>query len=600
MIGLALAGLISLSISFAQYVGRVVNPAIYSSPSGRYQLRINPDSPDAHDGASYRFSYDGKVLWEKPLPLSLQNAVVTDEGRFGGYAVHSVGKYENEFIVAMFSSKGELIGKTEEPVTPSNFMHMPDNPNPTGIFLDGRQERMVVRISDPEYIWRVEKWRVYSVSEGKLQETLAPFKADNHAFAIYFAKSIGRTPLQLVCWSMGGSPSKLAISLLDAKAKAVWSSTLGNEFSGLDTSSRAIQALGVDGTLLSVGDNRFEVLSAKSHRKFEYSVTQMRSGWKVTETSRSSYTPESRPRPAPFRDVQLKLVKQVRIRLDSAPTTNRLPGQGTANSGRKDGQHAIAALKVTVDGKVYALDKASGDLHAFGAEGQRLFIGKPALGDISSRPIGGEQVFGLAISPQVDGRILVDYDDYEAGRGEVIFDANGKRLGFQKAAEGWGGPPPKAFEPEWRWKGDDLLGRDGNVLTSIRRLPDDTWLGLIPKVAISPEGSLAVFDWGNPQDDEPMRIGFYTNTGQPESMAELDSRLENYCSFAYDGRFAYFAREKDLLVYDKKGHPVWRFVLPKRRGAKWDVFPSVRGVALFDGIDSVYWYSLPSERQQNP
>src|SRR5688572_31136547 len=64
----------------------VLDPKTYRSPSGEYELFVDPSRPSGAGAASYRFSGNAVELWAGTRPWTLWGARVTDEGLVAGHA----------------------------------------------------------------------------------------------------------------------------------------------------------------------------------------------------------------------------------------------------------------------------------------------------------------------------------------------------------------------------------------------------------------------------------------------------------------------------------------------------------------------------------
>ncbi len=79
----------------AQVMGRfTLNPKTYKSPSGEYELHVDPSTIYGQGEGGYRLTHKGAEVWTKKLPFTLWDMAVTDKGISAGYA-YSLGR-ENE------------------------------------------------------------------------------------------------------------------------------------------------------------------------------------------------------------------------------------------------------------------------------------------------------------------------------------------------------------------------------------------------------------------------------------------------------------------------------------------------------------------------
>ena len=71
----------------AQRGGRAtLNPKGYKSPSGEYELRVDPSTMYGQGEGGYRMTRKGQEVWAKKLPFTLWDAEVLDDGTVAGYA----------------------------------------------------------------------------------------------------------------------------------------------------------------------------------------------------------------------------------------------------------------------------------------------------------------------------------------------------------------------------------------------------------------------------------------------------------------------------------------------------------------------------------
>jgi len=64
-----------------------VQPAAYLSPSGRFELLVDPSRRTGRGEGRYAMRRDGDLLWERTLPTTFEGAVVADDGSAGGFGV---------------------------------------------------------------------------------------------------------------------------------------------------------------------------------------------------------------------------------------------------------------------------------------------------------------------------------------------------------------------------------------------------------------------------------------------------------------------------------------------------------------------------------
>ncbi len=149
----------------------------------------------------------------------------------------------------------------------------------------------------------------------------------------------------------------------------------------------------------------------------------------------------------------------------------------------------VAGMRVTADGRIYAMDSRSGAIHQFAPDGSLVQICRPAVGDYD----------GYASLPSMTvtdtGEIYVHRQD---GKTEFLhYDADCKRLGVMTLAV-------DALSQDWlaqagtgnRWVvGYEEITRvdeRGTVLNRISRSHNGRWLVSPHFAAAAPDGALAV------------------------------------------------------------------------------------------------------------
>src|ERR1700722_13664480 len=103
--------------ALAQYMPPVLDPHTYRSPSGRFELTVDPSDLYGCGPAKYRFQADGKERWSKTLPYTLCRAAVTDRGLIvgygytkspGGFGKRGEDEGMGEFLVVLLDADGKL------------------------------------------------------------------------------------------------------------------------------------------------------------------------------------------------------------------------------------------------------------------------------------------------------------------------------------------------------------------------------------------------------------------------------------------------------------------------------------------------------------
>ena len=310
------------SVSWASLAGPrpSVNPATYSSLSGEFALSVNPTDLFGRGPADYRFTKNGTVVWAKRLPFTLYGAGVTNSGRMIGYAyTHGLDGFSEagykagmgDFIVAIFSPKGEILLKETQPREPGRFEDAVPNPVANGVIVDGLGKRAIIRIADPDINRHIEQWRIYEPDSGKLVETVepeSPAGGDSVHSSILSAKAVPGTPLVLTHWwkvdySTSQSQCGAVFMLLDPKGKSVWSLKLDDDYSVPSDDKKEYkirQLIWKEGAILDVRANGvFDLQFVKDGLRVSYAVAEQSPGkWEVKKTGQTPF-PWERPVPTP-------------------------------------------------------------------------------------------------------------------------------------------------------------------------------------------------------------------------------------------------------------------------------------------------------------
>ncbi len=296
-----------------------LNPVTYKSPSARYALTVDPSDMYGCGPAGYRCAKDGKTLWSSELPFTLYEAGITDAGVAGGYGYthgpsgflgRGPGEGPGEFLVVILGPDGKIRLKESVKRAESSFLHGPTDPVANGLIFDERNDRIVVRVGDPDLNRGHESWWVYRISTASLTGKLTPVElmSDSQAARwILDAKPISGTPLTLVHWwrfdlrrdrnSVGAR-----FTLIDLNAKPVWSLELPNDYTVADDEKATDKIRNLirerGGILRSDQLGHFDLLYAAESRRVTFEVKPDGSDkWTVTEVGRTPFAFSSSPRP---------------------------------------------------------------------------------------------------------------------------------------------------------------------------------------------------------------------------------------------------------------------------------------------------------------
>lgn len=556
----------------------LLDPKVYSSPSGRFVLCVDPSHKHGIGKASYRLVDKDRELWTGDKPFTLRDARVTDEGFVGGYAYShgpSGGGDLGDVRVVILNTQGTA--QLEEIIPRTTMIN--DSlvfPRVRGIFLDGVADRLIIRLIDREGDAHVERWRTYRLVPATPSTMIRPRPQRPTGLGnedqipedwmIAQAHPVAGTRLILARWCDISHEEFSRFILIDASDEPVWSLDLPDGGKIVDEKRPA---------------SHFAVWSSGKRQRIEFSATAAKDGgWEVKELRRIA-SPQPKA-PSTWIEPPARPVRELgRIELKSPEglTRSRL---GT-----------IATLHVDHKGSIYAVDQGTAAVHVFDPAGRWLRTCSSSIADLKDEPRS------MRITVSDTGDVYLNpYVLAAEWKGRYIhYSSDGKPLDVKKhvlddVRQDWFCQPKSGN----RWiLGDDLIylvnGTDA-MLKVIDRCADRRWLGRPEGAAVAPDGSLAVIA----RDDvnlytangRPIRTFPYTN---PEIEALLNRRI------AYDGPRIAVADPHQFRLFDRQGTMTNRFSLKERGNfnSPWGVFFTSDGreLLLFDGDATIIRYELP-------
>ena len=481
----------------------VLNPAAYVSPSGTCSLTVDPTDLYGRGPADYRCTKDGNVVWAHRLPYTLWKASVADSGQVVGYAYthgwsgvseEGASAGPGEFIVSLLSPDGKLLNEERYTRQWSRALDMPPNPLARGTIHDESNNRILVRVADPDVSRHIEQWWIYDLESGRRVSILEPGRfmpqeKGDVIRSILRARPVPGTPLILTHWwkyasgNCGGVFT--LVDLSDAKAKPVWSFVLDGDYSvpGNEEAEDDIrQAIRKDGAILDADKPfGFTIHAVKQHQWIAFSVQKAENGgWTIRETARTPYDlSSSKPSQAAqaFPPIQLNELAVVQLggrRTRTASSIRDLRGFGfdaeggiCVLSGRDNSEPHL--LQITEKGDVLKdLRMPVGELlpdvdfagpaHVGGGkfvvtisdsriEGRaRCFVADFQAETITE--LSGFRCSAVtALAGFPDGRFAaLIYDQYNASHRFSLFDAQGNPV-WQKEESGYRGKPAELHSP---------------------------------------------------------------------------------------------------------------------------------------------------------
>lgn len=313
-------------------MSREKQPSNYTSPSGEYALHVNPGDRSGAGPGNYRLTRRGKEVWSGRRDFTLWDARVTDDGTVAGYS-YGAG-YEgwahkgNDFRAVILDGRGQARLNASELRKSSRFLHQPNSPTASGMFIDEHGDRFVIRVDHPDINRGVEEWRTYRLSTGKPVGRYQPrqaYPARERGLWILAAEPIRGTPLTLInWWDFNASVVSAKFSLVDPETKPVWNLDLPRDYQVSGEAGEALQAeIRQHGAILDVQMPRsFEIRFAAASQRVRFDVApEWGRRWKVTETSRKAYRSESDTKSpeAAIPTKELKLLQKFELRSPQSP-----------------------------------------------------------------------------------------------------------------------------------------------------------------------------------------------------------------------------------------------------------------------------------------
>lgn len=249
---------------------------------------------------------------------------------------------------------------------------------------------------------------------------------------------------------------------------------------------------------------------------------------------------------------------------------------GDAAFGASQPLRHINALCVGDDGRIYAVNGASGAVHVFDKDGSLLRLLKPDTGDFAGRRGSG------SICVQGDG--TVRYASTGSPGGFVRFDPNGQRVGrdprlMGEVREKWCAIPGTVRRWAIGYESIALIDESGAIEKRLTHRPDGASLGRVGEGAAAPDGSFAVISSEiDRRARGPSFVCVFTKVAEPVTtlpVPENASRMR----MAFNGRMAALTLKNEVLLLSLKDGTMKRFALPEVEGLEqfWYLYSSPDG-----------------------
>ena len=353
----------------AQRGGRAtLNPKGYKSPSGEYELRVDPSTMYGQGEGGYRMTRKGQEVWAKKLPFTLWDAEVLDDGTVAGYA-YSLGReniplkklgpndpfdsVEGKLHLVILDPQGGSRMNEVFPRRGMNSCMTSIDRNVAGFILDPGNDRFIVRTwENGSRLSLDETWRTYRVSTGKLLDEFGfahPRTNGQESWFLLAARPVAGTPLILVNWSYtkwgqdgnGRQDSGGSFSLITPDAKPIWELDRPRDYPEYsdfssrldkDKDAKEIERLTIlerrirqEGAILRTDRPRhFDVWFVSDNERVTFEVARDgESGWRVSEAGRQEYAAGKASPPQDQTDkldsLKLQHLGTIKLRIDDAP-----------------------------------------------------------------------------------------------------------------------------------------------------------------------------------------------------------------------------------------------------------------------------------------
>ncbi len=280
-----------------------LDPATYRSPSGRYELSVDPQTATGAGAGQHRLRRDGVEVWSGEQPYTLHQALVTDDGVVAGYAyeggVRTVGHHgprRRGLSVIIIGPDKALRQRDERRWAAGGGRRRgfsgSDSPRISGLVADPAHDRFIVVI--PGRYSDAPVWWTYRLGDGARAGdfTLERPVAEPGFAGIVSSHLVPGTDLVLTQWytSRYGAAAtrEAALTLVDTGGETIWTERFPDEYDGLgerwewwDLHDAVPQ--------VDVGERRFGFRSLASHERVTYVVhadAAKEGGWRIVESGR--------------------------------------------------------------------------------------------------------------------------------------------------------------------------------------------------------------------------------------------------------------------------------------------------------------------------
>lgn len=316
--------LVTAAAAFADRAGPVIlNPKTYHSPTGEFELWVNPSTMLGQAQGTYRLTRTGVEQWAGELPFTLWDAQMLDDGSVAGYAYS--GGMENDILdgaegqvrLVILDPQGHP--RLDEALPRRGSYACTDDVDReiAGVVVDAEHDRVVFRCEHGGWNhYGEEYWRVYRLSNGSFVDAFEfahPRHTNDENWYPQTVQPVAGTPLLLVNWEYSNSEKSRSadslpddssvFTLLDASYAAAWEKSVPGDYA--DCEYELARQLRNGAAVLRTDQlGRFDVWFVKERQRVTFAVTQDAAGqWQVKEIDNARYNgpaaaaPTSQPAP---------------------------------------------------------------------------------------------------------------------------------------------------------------------------------------------------------------------------------------------------------------------------------------------------------------
>lgn len=329
-VSLVVAMLCFTQATHAQYT---LNPKTYESPSGEYQLHIDPSQVRGVGPSTVTMSHAGTRLWQKEHPFSLWHAHVTNDGHTVGYTyIHG---YEgmtlvygrnvpNTVDIVFLDTDGEIIARHDMPRQHSGMLSNPPDPYvPTiNLFVPIPSQDRVLVVPHSRSRKTPAPWWMFELSSGHRLDDIAnpatPIILQNGFTRNILFQPLGDHPVLVVHallshYNASKRTQDAFLGLLGLDGNLIWSTTIQSEYDHMPQGWHWLRDPDPADQLATVAGG-FQFHSWSTDEIISFECVREGAVWAVQEIDRQPAppAPEEQP-PEPLETIALELAGSISL-----------------------------------------------------------------------------------------------------------------------------------------------------------------------------------------------------------------------------------------------------------------------------------------------